>query len=181
MIETVTSGVLRMEQAFRKTEGFSGCDGLSSRNGYPPVTHDLRWKLLLGPTEPPTGILKDQMNTDFPMGKTTIDIFSDFMRYLFDSAKAFFIPCDQSGVHLWNSVSKNVELVLTHPNGWGISQQNQLRTAAVKAKIVPDTPEGRARVHFVTEGEAYFNFWAARAQAGENLKVRRYHHLHHPA
>ena len=121
------------------------------------------------------------MNTDFPMGKTTVDVFSDFMRYLFDSAKTFFIFCEQTEVHRWNSVSENVELVLTHPNGWGISQQSQLRAAAVKAKIVPDTPEGHARVHFVTEGEARFNFCAARAQAGEDLKVRRYYHLHRPA
>jgi len=67
-------------------------------------------------------------------------------------------------------VSRSIELVLTHPNEWGGPQQSQLRTAAVKANIVPDTPEGRARVHFVTEGEASFNFCATHTHAGENLK-----------
>ena len=143
----------------------------------PPVIHDHRWKLLLGPTEPPAA-LKDQMNTNFPMGKTIIDIFSDFMRYLFDSTKALFISSDQNGRHRWNSVSENIELVLTHPNGWGGPQQQQLRAAAIRANIVPDTLGGRARIHFVTEGEASFNFCAAHTQAGENLKVCRYYHLY---
>ncbi|KAF9783747.1 hypothetical protein BJ322DRAFT_877041 [Thelephora terrestris] len=127
------------------------------------------WKLLLGPTEPPAA-LKDQMSADLPMGKTIVDIFSDFIRYLFDSTKALFISSDHNGEHRWNSVSRNIELVLTHPNGWGGPQQSQLRTAAVRANIVPDTPEGHARVHFVTEGEASFNFCATHTQSGENLK-----------
>ena len=138
-----------------------------------PLAHDYRWKLLLGPTGPPAA-LKAQMSTDLPMGKTIVDIFSDFMRYLFDSTKALFISSDQNGEHRWNSVSGNIELVLTHPNGWGGPQQQKLRTAATRANIVPDTPEGHARVHFVTEGEASFNFCATHTKAGENLKVRSY-------
>ena len=128
---------------------------------------------MLGPTGPPAA-LREQMTTELPTGKTIIDLFSDFMRYLFDSTKALFITSDQNGEHRWNSVSQKIELVLTHPNGWGGPQQNQLRAAAIKAKIVPDTPEGRGRVHFVTEGEASFNFCVTNTQAGENLKVR--HH-----
>ena len=120
------------------------------------------------------------MSTDLPRGKTIVDLFSDFMRYLFDSAKALFISSDQNGEHRWNSVSDNIELVLTHPNGWGGPQQSQLRAAAVQANIVPNTSEGLARVHFVTEGEASFNFCATHTQAGENLKVRHYFRYSHP-
>ena len=125
---------------------------------------------MLGPTEP-TAALRKQMSTDLPMGKTIVDVFSDFMRYLFDSTKSLFISSDQNGQHRWNSVSRNIELVLTHPNGWGGPQQSQLRTAAIRANIVSDTPEGHARVHFVTEGEASFNFCVTHTRAGENLKV----------
>ena len=124
--------------------------------------------------------MKDQMSKNLPRGKTIIDVFSDFMRYLFDSTKALFVSSDPNGERRWNSVSREIELVLTHPNGWGGPQQSQLRTAAVRAKIVPDTPEGHSRVHFVTEGEASFNFCAAHARTGENLKVwhcSRYHPL----
>jgi hypothetical protein len=137
---------------------------------FSPVAHDHRWKLLLSPTEPSVA-LKDQMSTELPMGKTIVDIFSDFMRYLFDSTKNIFVSSDQNGEHRWNSVAGNIELVLTHPNGWGGQQQSQLRTAAVRAKIVPDTPQGYARVHFVTEGEASFNFCVTHTNAGETLKV----------
>ena len=137
------------------------------------VNHGHRWKLILGPTEPPAA-LKNQMSEELPKGKTIVDIFSDFMRYLFDSTKALFLSSDKLGEHRWNSVSDDIELVLTHPNGWGGPQQSKLRTAAVQANIVPDTSEGHNRVHFVTEGEASFHFCAAHTQEGEKLKVWHY-------
>ena len=112
------------------------------------------------------------MCTRLPKGKTIIDVFADFMRYLFDSTKALFKASEPSGELRWDSVSDSIELVLTHPNGWGGPQQSQLRTAAVRAGIVPDTTVGHSRVHFVTEGEASFNFCATHTQAGRNLKVR---------
>jgi hypothetical protein len=98
------------------------------------------------------------------------------MRYLFDSTKMLFISSDQNGESRWNSVSDSIELILSHPNEWGGPQQSQLRTAAIRAKIIPDTPAGHARVHFVTEGEASFDFCATHTQAGENLKVQFFLH-----
>ena len=114
------------------------------------------------------------MTTTLPKGKTIVDVFSDFMRYLFDSTKTLFVSSDPNGERRWNAVSHEIELVLTHPNGWGGLQQSQLRTAAVRAGIVPDTQEGLSRVHFVTEGEASFNFCATHTQAGKNMKVWHY-------
>ncbi|KAF9648388.1 hypothetical protein BDM02DRAFT_3187151 [Thelephora ganbajun] len=128
-----------------------------------------RWKMILTPTELPAA-MKDQMNTTLPKGKTILDVYADFMGYLFGSTKALFKASEPNGELRWNSVSNNIELVLTHPNGWGGPQQTQLRTAAVKAGTVPDTPAGHSRVHFVTEGEASFNFCATRTQAGKDLK-----------
>ena len=116
-----------------------------------------------------------QMCTQLPKGKTIVDVFADFMRYLFDSAKAHFTSSDPAAEIRWNSVSNNIELVLTHPNEWGGSQQAKMRTAAVRAGIVPDTKEGHSRVHFVTEGEASFNFCVTHTQAGKDLKVRHAH------
>ena len=113
----------------------------------------------------------DQTSTEFPKGKTIIDVFADFMGYLFDSTKALFMASEPNGELRWNSVSDNVELVLTHPNGWGGPQQTHLRTAAIRARIVPDTPAGHSRVHFVTEGEASFSFCAIHTHAGRSLKV----------
>ena len=123
---------------------------------------------MLSPLELPVA-MKDQMSTELPRGKTIIDVFADFMRYLFDSTEALF-KSSEPNVR-WDSISI-IELVLTHPNGWRGPQQSQLRTAAVKAGIIPDTPAGQARIHFVTEGEASFSFCATNTHAGENLKVR---------
>ena len=125
---------------------------------------------MISPTELSTE-MKDQMSTKLPKGKTITDVFADFMRYLFDSTKVLFKASEPSGESRWDSVSNNIELVLTHPNGWGGPQQTQLRTAAVRASIVPDTTAGRSRVNFVTEGEASFNFCATNTQAGKDLKV----------
>jgi len=116
--------------------------------------------------------MTDQMSTELPKGKAIIDVFADFMRYLFDSVRALFKSPEHNGELGWESISKSIELVLTHPNGWGDPQQTHLRNAAVKAGIVPDTPAGRSRVHFVTEGEASFSFCVTHTREGKNVKVR---------
>ena len=127
---------------------------------------------MLSPTEL-SAAMKGQMSTQLPKGKTIIDVFADFMGYLFDSTKALFRASESNGESIWDSISNSIELVLTHPSGWGGPQQTQLRTAAVRAGIVPDNPAGRSRVHFVTEGEAGFNFCAAYTQKGKELEVCR--------
>ena len=125
---------------------------------------------MISPAELPAA-MKAQMSTQLPRGKTIVDVFADFMRYLFDSTKGLFRSSEPNGRRKWDSIANNIELVLTHPNGWGGPQQAQLRTAAVKAGIVPDTPAGHSKVNFVTEGEASFCFCATKTQAGKNLKV----------
>ena len=125
---------------------------------------------MLSPNELPTAIM-DQMSTKLPWKKTIIDVYADFMRYLFDSAKELFKASEPNGEIRWESISNSVELVLTHPNGWGGPQQVKMRNAAVKAGIVPDTRVGYNSVHFVSEGEASFNFCAAQSHAGKNMQV----------
>jgi len=124
---------------------------------------------MLSPSELSAAMV-DQMGMGLPKGKTIIDVFADFMRYLFDSTEALFKSSEPN--IQWDSISV-IELVLTHPNGWKGSQQSQLRTAAVRAGLIQDTPAEHARVHFVSEGEASFNFCATNTQAGENLQVCR--------
>ena len=126
---------------------------------------------MMSPTEP-SAAMKDQMSELLPRGKSIIDVFADFIRFLFDSTKALFKASEPNGELRWRSVSDKIELVLTHPNGWGGLQQTQLRAAAVRAGVVRDTPAGRSRVHFVTEGEASFNFCATHTEAGKRLRVR---------
>ena len=122
---------------------------------------------MLSPSDLPAAMV-DQMSTELPKGKTIIDVFADFMRYLFDSTEVLFRSSEPNV--RWDSIS-TIELVLTHPNGWKGPQQSQLRTAAIKAGLIQDTPAEHARVHFVSEGEASFNFCATNTQTGKELKV----------
>ena len=61
--------------------------------------------------------------------------------------------------------------MLSHPNGWGGLQQAKMRQAAVLAHLIPDTPEGRMRISFVTEGEASLHFAIERGLPDEVIGV----------
>ncbi|KAJ3806836.1 hypothetical protein F5876DRAFT_68612 [Lentinula aff. lateritia] len=103
----------------------------------------------------------DSLQLDFdipvlPGNKTPVAVFSDFLRYLFECTKSY-IQRDTLGGHHWNSVQDNIDFILAHPNGWEVSQQAQMRRAAIMAGLVSEV-ESQERVHFVTEGEASLHF-----------------------
>ncbi len=66
----------------------------------------------------------------------------------------------------------DTQIVLSHPNGWEGPQQTRMRNAAVYGKLVPDTDEGRARIRFVTEGEASLHACVLSGLASDVLSVR---------
>lgn len=70
----------------------------------------------------------------------------------------------------WDDLYSEAAFVIAHPNGWGGPQQARYRQAAIQAGLVPDTIEGKARVVFVTEGEASLNF-CLRGNHIDHLKV----------
>ena len=51
---------------------------------------------MLSPAEPPVA-MKDRMSSQLPLGKTIVDVFADFMRYLFDSTEAIFKESEPNG------------------------------------------------------------------------------------
>jgi hypothetical protein len=114
---------------------------------------------------------KRHMTTELPTGKTIADLFSDFIRYLFDSTVAHIKEVEPTGELLWENFGPTVELVLTHPNGWEGQQQEVMRKAVVQAGIFT-TEEARGRLSFVTEGEASFNYCVTYTKSGELLEVR---------
>ena len=109
--------------------------------------------------------------TPIPTGKTIVDLFSDFIRYLFDSTIAHIKEVEPTGELLWENFGPTVELVLTHPNGWEGQQQEVMQKAVVQAEIFT-TEEARSRLSFVTEGEASFNYCVTYTKSGELLEVR---------
>jgi hypothetical protein len=93
-----------------------------------------------------------------PPGKTVVQVFADFLRYLRDCAAFYIQDTHANGAELWESVKGDVDYVLSHPNGWEGAQQEMMRQAAALAGLIPNTPEGHGRVSFVTEGEASLHF-----------------------
>ena len=123
----------------------------------------------LSPGELPA-IAKKHMTPDLPKGKSPQDLFADFIRYLFDSAKAFIQECEPVGEELWENRKDHIDIVLSHPNGWEGREQEFLRKSVVQASVIPEG-EALSRVSFVTEGEATFNFCVTNTKSGEYLEV----------
>jgi hypothetical protein len=90
-----------------------------------------------------------------PPRKSPVHIFGDFLSYLYTCTTSFIKDTHANGSALLTHViPHNVEFVLSHPNGWEGAQQAKMRRAAIYGRLIDDTPEGRARIRFVTEGEA---------------------------
>jgi len=113
---------------------------------------------------------KENTTTDLPKGKSLQDVFADFIRYLFDSAKAFFQESEPTGEELWISLKRTINLVLSHPNLWEDPQREFLRKSVSQALMFTEE-EARSRVSFVTEGEATANFCVTNTKFDESLRV----------
>ena len=110
------------------------------------------------------------MTLDLPKGKSLQDVFADFIRYLFDSAKAFIQEREPKGEELWESFGRNIDLVLLHPDGWEGREQAFLRKSVVQASVFTEQ-EALSRVSFVAEGEATFNYCVTNTKFRELLEV----------
>ncbi len=100
-----------------------------------------------------------------------MDVFADFLSYLFSCAQNYIRETHANGDSLWASVEDRIEFVLSHPNGWEGLQQGKMRQAAVQGGLIPNTSSGHARVQFVTEGEASLNFCIQSGLTTETTRV----------
>jgi hypothetical protein len=120
--------------------------------------------------------MKLQMNgmhlSPLPAGLSAVDVFGDFLSYLFRCTRAFIEDTHAGGPALWAAVAPTAQFVLSHPNGWEGAQQTKMRRAAVRAGMIPDTDAGRARIRFVTEGEASLHACVLNGLANDVLSVR---------
>ena len=103
-----------------------------------------------------------------------VEVFGDFLRYLLECASSYIQDTHANGTYLWNSVESDMDFVLSHPNGWEGTQQNEMRRAAVLAGFVPDNESGHARLSFVTEGEASLHFSVRNGLPASAMKVCRW-------
>jgi hypothetical protein len=108
-----------------------------------------------------------------PKRKTAVHVFGDFLAYLYQCTRVFITDTHGNGAALWNAVEHDLQFVLSHPNGWEGAQQTKMRRAAVYGGLIPDTHEGKARIRFVTEGEASLHACVLNGLAGDVLSVSR--------
>ena len=109
--------------------------------------------------------------SSLPTGKSSEDVFGDFLRYLYKCSRKFIEDTHANGKKLWETVEKDIHFVLSHPNGWEGAQQARMRRAAIRGGLIPDTDEGKARIRFVTEGEASMHACILSGLASDVLSV----------
>ena len=109
--------------------------------------------------------------TPLPKRKTPVHVFGDYLAYLYRCTRSFITDTHANGTSLWNTVESDIQFVLSHPNGWEGPQQTRMRNAAVYGALVPDTDAGKARIRFVTEGEASLHACVLNGLANDVLSV----------
>ncbi|KAF8552722.1 hypothetical protein OG21DRAFT_1485974 [Imleria badia] len=114
------------------------------------------WKLHLRPKHLSSAHIKDNDIPPLPRGKSVVQVLTDFIEYLFRCAETYIQ--ESYPRYIWLSVKDDIQFIFTHPNGWEGAQQQLIRRAIELAGLVPGTPDGRARVCFLSEGEAGLHF-----------------------
>ncbi|KAF8337586.1 uncharacterized protein EI90DRAFT_2991950 [Cantharellus anzutake] len=110
-----------------------------------------------------------------PPGVGLTQIYQDFLAYLLANTRQYFVDHVVDGVRVWNQYFPASDIVIAHPNGWGIREQDFLRSAVAAAGWTRDS--GSPRIHFITEGEASVHYCmfhadlAPRFQRGISLLV----------
>jgi hypothetical protein len=83
--------------------------------------------------------------------------YVDFMCYLLKHTKQFFETHVLQGEEEWRRHSPSMDVVIAHPNGWGIREQNFLRGAAITAGYTT-LRNSHSQIKFVSEAEASVHF-----------------------
>ena len=156
---------LAVEEKWVRVEWFASLHWPYSGRTADLLDRRIRFKLHLR-----TGSGSEQI-PPLPQNKTIIQVFGDFLRYLHQCTRAYIEDTHADGAELWNSVEDHREFVLTHPNGWRGPQLAQMRAAATYAGLVPDNPQGRSRIRFMTEGEASLHYCGRNNYASDMIKV----------
>ena len=100
-----------------------------------------------------------------------MQVLADFLKYLFTLSLEYAADNTPEGCMPWTHEDRDIEIVLTHPNGCEGPQQAKMREAAVRAGMVSDSDAGHAHIHFVSEGEASFQACVLNGHVGDMGEV----------
>jgi hypothetical protein len=127
-----------------------------------------RWKLHLRPLH--LSVANVSSIPPLPRGVAADTIFADFLGYVKKQIQAYLTNSHGNGATIWNVLYPTMKVVLTVPNGWEGSQQQRMRSAAVKAGLVDS--QGSQRIRFVSEAEAAILFAIDSGCIGDWLTVQ---------
>jgi hypothetical protein len=115
-----------------------------------PCSQSTRWKLRLRPNHLP--IINDLSLPALPPATTVEKILIDFFKYVKEQLQAYIGTQYGDGANIWQTLHPMMDLVLTAPNGWEITQHQIMREAAQKSTLVTGRQSAQ-RVRFVSESE----------------------------
>jgi hypothetical protein len=107
---------------------------------------------------------------ELPAGVPLSQVYADFLRYLLEQTQQFFEDHILDGKVIWKTYKPTMDVIIAHPNGWGIREQTFLRTAAATAGFT-SAEQAPSQVHFVTEAEASVHFCTYYTTLRNQLKV----------
>ncbi|CEL62427.1 hypothetical protein RSOLAG1IB_04783 [Rhizoctonia solani AG-1 IB] len=111
----------------------------------------------------------DLILESLPPGVPLRKVYSDFLGYLLLNTESYFEDRVVDGKRIWQRYSPEMEVIIAHPNGWGIREQTFLRNAAIDAKLVVSSQATR-KIRFVTEAEASVHFCIYHTNLGNRLQ-----------
>ncbi|KAG8732572.1 hypothetical protein FRC11_012525 [Ceratobasidium sp. 423] len=106
---------------------------------------------------------------DLPPGVALRQIYTDFLRYLLKHTKEYFEDRILDGKLIWERYHSTMEVVLAHPNGWGIREQAFLRQVATEAGF-STSEHAQKNIRFLTEAEASVHFCIHHTNLGSRLQ-----------
>jgi hypothetical protein len=97
-------------------------------------------------------IIDDLVLHPLPSTVTPDQVFTDYLTYVRQQLQQYITDNLGDGSTIWKTLFPTMDIVLTAPNGWEISQQQRMRAAAQKAGLVAGSDGGK-RIQFVSEAE----------------------------
>lgn len=104
-----------------------------------------------------------------PPGVNITQIYTDFLGYLLKYTREYFEDRILDGKSIWQRYSPSMEVVIAHPNGWGIREQTFLRKVAVNAGFSA-SDQAQKNIRFLTEAEASVHFCIHHTNLGSRLQ-----------
>jgi hypothetical protein len=115
-------------------------------------------------------LIETNKPTALPLSISLRQIYSDFLRYLLIHTKSHFEDRVIDGAWIWERYKSTLEVVMTHPSGWGSREQSFLRDVVVNAGYTTRNMAASS-IRFITDVNASAYYHLLRGGFISKLKV----------